>query len=246
MDFTNNKYGEVTIWNIVILPMVSVLVYLIGIHLHSKVIKVSLKEKDLTWKQDIAYSCVVIFHYTHSLLMYGITYIVQDLHTHTGNWFCYGFKALTYYGYLYIQSHTLIISMLKYCIIVRWKMARQIGHEKVKSFCFWANFAYPALMIVIHLIISYDFFWAWDGYSQIERCLGDPKGNLRFGNKDSSTKLSDICKQLHQPSNQNYFEYAIYICRSGICWIQLVISYITHVNIVEMILYCLIFRLMHR
>ena len=41
--------------------IVSLFAYVAGIYFHSKIIKVSLKDKEMSWQLDVIYSCVKIF-----------------------------------------------------------------------------------------------------------------------------------------------------------------------------------------
>ena len=225
--------------------LIAIAVYLIGIYLHSKIIKVSIKEKDMTWKLDVTNSSLLIAHYTQSLFMHGITFIVQDLHKYTGKWFCYAAKVTTYYGNQYVQGHTLVISIMKYIRIIHWEWAREFGEAKITKIFFWINFLHPISDILVHLFITPNFFWAYDGYQQIDRCLGDPKHNLVPGTNKSLTKLHNLCN-LDDSDNQDTLEYSFYVVRKGTCWTQIVLFYCILGNFIEILLYSRIFWFMHR
>ena len=61
----------------IIMCMFAVCVYAIGFVLHSKVILASKRDKDMTWKLDIVNSVMMIIHYAHVIIMYGITFLVR-------------------------------------------------------------------------------------------------------------------------------------------------------------------------
>ena len=153
-------------------------VYAVGVYLHKKIIVTSKKDHDLTWKLDVTNSVLVLIHYAQYVLIYILTYIVHDLYTYTGKWFCYFLKVFTYYGGLYVSGHSLVIAMMKYILIVRWKGVRIFGKDKAIRLFFWLNTFQPMCCILLHVIIVPDFFWTWDAYSQIARCLGYPKNIL--------------------------------------------------------------------
>ena len=46
----------ITVINILIPPLIAMCVYCIGVYFHSKIVKVSFKEKDMTWNLDITNS----------------------------------------------------------------------------------------------------------------------------------------------------------------------------------------------
>ena len=230
--------------SVLALPFIAICVYVAGLYLHSKIIKVSMKEKDLTWKLDVTNSSLLIVHYTHSIIMHVITFLVQDLYKYTGEWFCYASKVATYYGNQYVQGHTLVVSIMKYILIVNWEWAREFGNEKITKIFFYVNFLHPILDILVHLFITPNFFWAYDGYQQIDRCLGDPKFNLVPGSNKSLTKLHNLC-DLNEPQEGHDLEYALYFVRNGTCWAQIVIFYCILWNFLEILFYSRIFWFMH-
>ena len=219
---------------------------LIGLFLHVKIIRISKKEKEMTWKLDITNSCILIVNCTHSIVMENITYIVPNLYTYTGEWFCYASKVVNYYGNMYTAGHSMIVSILKYILIVHWKKSRNIGIENVKEIFFWINISYSLFMILIHLIIEPDFFWVWDGFARIDRCLGDPKNNWGPDSNRTQIKLHAICKQFIEPSPDKYFASTIHIIRIGVCWGHIVLWYLVLWNIFEIFAYIRIFAIMRR
>ena len=120
----------------IITSVIFICAYFIGLYFHIQIIRVSKKDKDITWKLDIVNSSLLIIHFTHSILMHCITYIEPDLYKYTGECFCYLSKFLTYYGILHIAAHSFIVSTMKYIFIIRWKKARTVGHDKVQQICF--------------------------------------------------------------------------------------------------------------
>ena len=231
----------------IILIVVGALVYMIGLYLHSKIILVSKKEKDLTWKLDITHSSLVIFHFTHTLFMHSITNIVPHMHEYLGVGFCYTSKVITDYVGRYISGHSLMISILKYTLIVHWEKVEDYGKEKVKTIFFWMNILHPIIMMTIHLILRPDHYVVWDAFSQVDRCLGDPKNNWGQGNGNrSQMKLHSLCIAIPEPPLDNYFEYAMYLLRSSVCWIQIIVHYLILWNIIELFVYGKTFWFMRR
>ena len=218
----------------------------IGLILHSQIFKTARREKDMTWKLDATNSCFVMIHYLQYISMYIITYYIKDLYLYTGKWVCYLSKFLTYYGGLYVQTHSLIIGLLKYFTIVRWKRVNLIGQEKVKTIFFWLNMFHPAGLILLHLLIVPDFFLVWDAYSHVDRCLGDPDNNWVPNSNSTQTKLHTICIDLVQNLPETNLNYVIYIFRSCFCWLQLTYEYFVLWNIPEIFVYSAIFLFMHR
>ena len=228
---------------VIILTSAACCMYLIGLCIHIKVIKVSQKDKEMTWKLDITNSCIQLFHGFNSIFMHAITWFVKDLYVYTGGWFCYTSKVVTYYLNLYTMGHSLVLSILKYIIIVHSDKTLKYGKDKIIEIFFWLNFLHPSLMIIFQLIIRPNFFWAHDGMAQIDRCLGDPKHNWESGSNKSLNKIHNLC-YFQEPNNDNYLEYIIYICRTLGCGLSVVVFYFVLWNIFELFFYCKIFRFM--
>ena len=165
---------------------------------------------------------------------------------YTGKWVCYLSKFLTYYGGIYVQTHSLIIGLLKYFTIVRWKRVNLIGQEKVKTIFFWLNMFHPAGLILLHVLIVPDFFLVWDAYSHVDRCLGDPDNNWVPNSNSTQTKLHTICINLVQNLPETNLDCVIYIFRSCFCWLQLSYVYFVLWNIPEIFVYSAIFLFMNR
>ena len=231
--------------NILVFLIIAISVYFIGLHLHIKIIRVSYKDKDITWKLDITNSALLIFFTMHAIFMHGFTYFVQDLHSYTGEWVCYMSKGIAFYGQLYIYGHSLIVSILKYVIIVCWEKTMDFGRDRITEIFFWVNFLHPLLLIVLWLIVRPDFFWAYDGMKQIDMCLGDPKNNWGPGSNQSFTKLHNLC-DFTLSSSENVLGNVIYICKTMVCGINVGLYYLILWNFFEIITYCFIFRFMRR
>ena len=101
-------------------------------------------------------------------------------------------------------------------------------------------------MLMLHLSARPDFFWAYDGFAQIDRCLGDPKNNWGPDSNRTQTKLHNLCMELIPPPVENYFQYATYLLRGVACWLAFVMIYLNFWNIFEMLIYCRIFGFMQR
>ena len=145
-----------------------------------------------------------------------------------------------------MHGHTLIVSILKYVIIVQWQKARDVGHDQIKQIFLWINILHPLLDVSTHLFVSPDFFWSWDNYPEIDRCLGDNKHLFDPNFNTTRTKLHDICNALKLPLNEAYTQYGLYVLRKGICWTQIVFFYSIMGNFLEMLVYIRIFWFMRR
>ena len=223
----------------------AVIIYLIGLYQHSRIIKVCVKEKDMTWKLDVTNSILLLIHFGHKLLLHGVTFLVQDLSIYTGDWLCYISKVITHYLGLYTTAHSLVVGILKYFLVVHLSSTRDVRKEKIKLLFFYLNFLHPLLTISFHLLIRSDFYIAYDGFAQIDRCLGDPKKNWIENTNTSQNKLHNMCIFLVR-ANQFDVEYILMLIRWGACWLQVIVLYLITFNFFEIIVYCRIFSFMRR
>ena len=218
----------------------------IGCILHSQIFRTARREKDMTWKLDATNSCLVMIHFIQYTSMHLITYVIKDLYLITGKWICYASKFLTLYGGLYVQAHSLIIGLLKYVIIVHWQRSQAFGQEKVQNIFFWLNMFHPSVTIILKVIVVPDLFLIWDGFSHVDRCLGDPKNNWAPNSNATQTKFHNICMDIMAHPPEIGLDYFVYICRSTVCWLDVVFLYFILWNIFDITVYFSIFRFMHR
>jgi hypothetical protein len=177
--------------------------------------------------------------------MYAITYIIKDLYTFTGEWFCYTSKALTLLGNTQVTGHSFIIAMMKYVIIVHYERVAKFGKHKIKTIFFWINLVYPIYMMVAFTIVNPDFLFVYGSISQANRCLG--KSEI-FSNQDTNrtlTRLHNLC-EMDAPLRNFSVEYVIHICRTAICWFHVILFYCNFWNLLEVFIYCRIFIFMKR
>ena len=248
MDFKAQDFIEpdfMSIGGYLILPIVAICVYVIGILLHAKIIKMSINVKEMTWKLDVTNSFLLMTHYAHILFMNLLTFFVHDVHNYTGKWFCYASKLLFYYGGFYMAAHTLVVAIMKYVMIVHWEMAMVVGHDRIKEIFFWIHFLHPTLMICLHFVIRPDFLFAYDAYRESDICLGDPKHNLDPARNESLTKLHNLC-EFPPPPSDNSLEFLMYALRTSVCSIQFILFYFVLWNFLEIFFYILIFKFMRK
>ena len=225
--------------------LIAVCIYIIGVYLHLKIIRVCKKDKAITWRLDITNSILLILHFIHCIIMHILTYFVQDLYIYTGEWFCYASKVLQFYGFLFQMGHTLIVSIMKYVIIVHWQKVMSFGKDRIVNIFFWTHCLHPIVTILLWLSVRPDFFWAWDEGSTFDSCLGDPKNNYGPNSNRSIMTLYIICDFL-EPNQDNYLEYIGYLLRTTICGFNFASFCLTLWNFLEIIFYFLTFRFMHK
>ena len=228
--------------------LISFLFYITGIYFHSKIIKVSLKDKEMSWQLDVIYSCVRVTQNTISYLFYAITYLIPNLSLYTGEWFCYAYKLLLQYNSLIFSAHSFIVAVLKYVVIVHWQKSREIGHDRIKKlFSVIGILIYPMFINIAFFALRPDVLWAYDGFKQVDLCLGDPKNIWVEGSNTTQTKLYDICWEIYESHSENDFQYFFQILLPcGLCWIQIICMYAIFFNLMDMIVYHRIFSAARR
>ena len=233
-------------WYILLASPIASIVYLAGIYSHSKIIKVSLKDKDMSWQLDVIYSCVRVFVNTFACFLYAVTYIVPNLYLYTGRWFCYASKLILHYNNMIIAHYTLIVAILKYVVIVYWQWARGIGHDKIKAlFSVILGFCVPMINVTVYFAVRPDFLWVYDGYKQVDMCLGDPKGNWAEEINQTQTKLHTLCVDI-EPATNDYFPYFFSYSGKGLCWMQVIFNYLAFWNLLDCVVYIKLFIVMKR
>ena len=225
--------------------MIVLCLYMVGIFFHTKIIKVCKREKEATWKLDIFNSCLILFQFGLYIIMQGIIYIITDLHSYTGKWLCYTYKAFTMYGKFNIGGHSFIISLMKYTIIVHHRKVRKFGKERVKTIFFWINAIYALCINAIFSIVRPEYFIIYDGVSVANRCLGLSDIISSQDANRSATKLHNIC-EITEPTYKISIEYVVYVCRTSICWLNVTFLYLNLWNVIECFVYFQTFRFMNR
>ena len=126
----------------VVLMFLSLFLIVLGTWFQTKIIMISKREKEMTWKHDITNSVFLIFHYAHAWLFHTLTYFISDLHNYVGKWYCYTYRILAYYGNIYTVGHSLSICAMKYILIVHWEKARNYEDTIELRTCFscWTLF----------------------------------------------------------------------------------------------------------
>ena len=162
----------------IIIGIIAICCYVLGIYLHAKIIIICKKEKEVTWKLNIANSVFVIATFTYNILLRLSIYMIPDLYLVTGEWFCYTSKIIIDYGMMYIVGYSTVICLMKYCVVVRDETIRPYKRSVLDTF-FWMNMLHPAIGILLHVVVTPNFY--------VNSCLGNPKFNKSNagGNSDA-------------------------------------------------------------
>ena len=228
-----------------LLGAIVIIIYVIGFYLHIKLIKAAKQDKSMTWMIDIANSIFMLCNRAHVILMNAVTYMIDDLYIYTGSWFCYTSKALTIIGNTHLISHTFIIAIMKYVMIVLHDKVRVIGKEKMKGIFLMVNVLFPIYMFAVFNIMYPDFLFIYDGVSQAKRCLGEPELFSSQNPNKTATKLNDVCE--FSDSFESWsIQKSLRLTKSIVCWFHCILIYLFLWNLVEAFIYYFVFKSMWR
>ena len=240
---TNIKDGLLSTSLVVVLMVTIILVYWIGVYLHIKVIKVCKKDKQMTWKLDIVNSIATLFYFKLAIVMFIITYLntleITDLCSDNGKIVCKGIKFITFLGRMYICSHSLVISLMKYCMVVLHDKVQMIGKCKVEITFFLVDILYPAIAFILLYLIKKDDKFSADPYEE-KNFL---KNSFTVTNR-TVLSLFNHCK--NDDLETTFLRYIFNIVQTVVCWILTISTFMNSVNILEVLLYFQIFKSMNR
>ena len=221
-----------------------VIVYLIGIYLHTRIIRISKKDKAITWKLDILNSISVLFYFNLAFVMFIVTYLKVvfkiDLCSFSATWICNCLKWIIFNGRLYITSHSLIISLMKYCIVVCQQKVRAVGIHRVEKLFLFLDILYPTMVFGTLRLIKKDDTFASDPYQEE---FFHPK--FITNTNRTIVKLFDACT-FDEAFDEISIPYIFYILRTTLCWMLSISIFLNSINILEIFFYYKIFRYMNR
>ena len=244
----NNEAGSVNNSLVVILIVILIFMYFIGVYLHTKIIQTSKRDKTLTWKLDIVNSISVLFHFPIAIIMFIVTYLKLDLKSdicsYIGPWICYVIKIIIFMGRNYIVSHSLIICLMKYCIIVFHDKVREVGKHMVETIFVWMDVLYPIFIYVLFNVTKKDNNFIANLYQEQYYYPRKQGMILDVNTNKTVSKLFNACK--YEPFEQISFHYIFNISKTTLCWISAISILLNSLNILEAFLYFKTFRFMNR
>ena len=164
--------------------------------------------------------------FTYNILLHFATYMIPDLYLVTGEWFCYTSKVIIHFAMLYNVGHSMIISLMKYFVIVHDETTRPYK-EKILNFFFWFNILHPSISIILHVVVIPEFYVVYGGLEQINTCLGNPEVN--------KTNLFSVCDIIEPPTDDTLAN-SIYIIRWLVCNLQAIVTYIVAFNLFDVLI----------
>ena len=216
--------------------------WLVGVFLHIKIIKICKKDKPMTWKLDIVNSVSTLFYFGLTIVMFVFTYLkvsfIFDLCSYY--FICKGIKFVIFLGRMYVCSHSLIISLVKYCMIVFHEKVGKVGKRKVEILFVMIDLFYPAISFILLFFIKKNDKFSADPYNE----HFFRQNALKFSNETAVKSLFDYCT--YEKMDVNLFHHIVNIIKTTTCWTLTISTFLNSINILEIILYFKIFRFMNR
>ena len=242
-EHTSDSTDDLTTF--IITSALLAVLFLIGLYLQIKIIIVSKKDKEVTWRLDIWHSVVMIAFFTYSILFEIITYIFPLYHQYTANWFCYLDLFVKQYGIWSGSSHSLAISIYKYVLILHQRRIRVIGKDEASLIAFWINLIFP-VTLAASLVARPNF--AAD--APISNCLrkgftistegNETSGNILFG-RHFFCGFDD-----YDDDQYGVFGHVMDVVNTGGCYITTLTRLVVLSNVMEIFVYLRIFAFMKR
>ena len=98
-------------------------------------------------------------------------------------------KVVVYYGIIYGSGYSLVVSVMKYVIIVHWQKVQSIGKDVVQELFFYMNFLHPLVTILLQMMVKPYYFRDLDGIAEIEGCIEDHNPDFSLAKNTTYTKL---------------------------------------------------------
>ena len=226
------------------------IVFLIGMSLQIKIIKSARKEKPVTWRTEIFHSIIMIIHFTLIVFFQCLVYMIPDYTV--GWWMCMSFRYIRRFGIAMISSHSIIISVHKYIVIVN-RIDDNSERQKLETVLMVLYSTFIILWtaaILIRNFSSIPIFFTSENCLAIGKNYWETFGQHNDENSDTSqgsqsSSFAGFCK--FGSNNGNYNEdNIIFFMTELYCFAQTCFTVMIGFNIFEGLVYYKIFRFINR
>ena len=222
------------------------IVFLIGMSLQIKIIKSARKEKPVTWRTEIFHSIIMIIHFTLIIFVESLVYMIPD---YTGGWWiCMLFRFIRRFGVVMITSHSLLISVHKYIVVVN-RIDDNPERKTLETVLLVLYSTFSILWTVATFIRN---FSSIPIFSTSENCfsLGKWFGQHTDENSDTSqgsqsSLFAGFCKFGRNKENYNE-DNIIFFMTELYCIAHTCLKVMIYFNIFEGLVYYKIFRFINR
>ena len=243
MVYINKNESTFDVKTVILTTSALVIIFLFGLYLQIKIIMISKKDKDMTWKIDISHSIIMIVHFGIQIVFETTTHVIPNLSLWTGPWFCYCVLFVRLYCVSAIISHSLVTSIHKYVFIIYREAINNFGIEKARLISLWITIFHPIVWAVSWMVRPH-----YRALSSINRCHGlalqesIKEGNVTVGRMAERVLFCGL-GDYDANSSSGYY---IYVANQVMCFGQTVLLFIVVGNIIELFFYKKIFKYMKR
>ena len=206
------------------------MLFIIGLSLQIKIILISKREKDMTWKLDICNSIVMIGYYSFRIFSENILHFYPEMNQHVGKWFCYVSFLFNIFGALYIASYSLIVVVHKYFYILHHNFVLLIGKDRYNTISFCCS-----LFIPMFIAISYVVRPEEHTYSSLSKCMG--VGQSPWG--EDNTSMNKLRVLFFCGFDESFFDDSRDISEHLMNVISLIGCFLTTLTMILIISNCL-------
>ena len=222
------------------------ILFVIGLYLQIKIIRVSIKNRGVNWKVDIQHSIVMTGFFSFRICFEMVTYFIPALHQYTGNWFCYLILFINQFGTVSIFSHSLIIAIYKYIYVMHNDFIISIGENKASSISAWISILLPLLLGISFTARPSSFL----SYSSVLNCLAmtvekDNHANVPWSRIFKSYFTCGFADSADDERNELWNQVINVIAILG-CTLTSALLLVILLNIFEVVCYCRLFAFARR
>lgn len=174
--------------------------------------------------------------------------MTRFLHTPTifrGFWFCFIFEIFTHVSTVYTGGFSVYVASLKYWRIVHNSHATRIGEEQARKICFILHLVLPILVSILNSISNGKI----DQLFSVDHCWSIKEAYEMTGTTPSDKIQNLFCVNRHYEL-EKYFSPSVgkNIARilRGLCGSVKIFYLLLLSNLVELVIYILIFKYLNR
>ena len=221
----------------IISTIIEALLFFIGLVINIKIVLSECKTRDTkTWQIQTVCSVSSTIFFAFDLLFSTISPYIPDLSQYTGDWFCHLATFIITYGIFIVTTNSIIISMMKYTLIVSPFKALEWGHDQIQRLFLAIYITIPSVMAVFAIAAK-----NFESYNYIRMCYGMKEEDMET-NVWKRLFLCNLKEMGIDESANNHVQNSI----QTVCVVQAVITFLLTSNIMEAFFYYKIFTKMKR
>ena len=226
--------------------LILVILFVVGLFLQIRILRISTRTKVTTWKIDISHSIIMIIYFSFRIGFEMLIDVFPTFHLHCGTWFCHLALFIQIFCGLSMISNSFIVALYKYLYIVHHNLFLAIGDESLGKVLIWGNFFVQAALSISAIVRP-----SFPRFSSVTRCLGQKIESSQYKTNISANlmlKKFFFCglDDYEEDQVDGIFSYVMNFTNITGCFVTSVIFFVILTNLIEMFLYQKIFARMKR